>query len=86
LGIYREDGIYCQGITGKVAGRSSFICRFPKLLLLHGKYRFSAGIWDEGARDFLVCHHGIYPLRMGFNRPDHGTIYLEHQWQWRLPE
>jgi len=80
VGIYRDDGIYCQGITQALGRNKNFKVVFPKLPLLPGSYRISLGIWDSLASKFIICHHAIYPFRMVFNRQDHGTVYLEHKW------
>jgi ABC-type polysaccharide/polyol phosphate transport system ATPase subunit len=82
LGIYRDDGIYCQGIYRRIGNEKGFIVKFPQLLLLPGQYKISVGVWDDQERAFRMCHHGRYPLKMVFDREHHGTIYLEHQWSW----
>lgn len=84
IGLYREDGVYCQGITRPVKRNKSFKIIFPKLALLPGTYRLSLGIWDNKLNKFLMCHHGAYPFRTVFSRNDYGTAYLEHKWEWRL--
>ena len=70
VSIFRDDGILCQKITIPSAGGRRSRIIFPWLALLPGKYK----IFPEGGqpRDF----------RMVFNRPDHGTVYLRHQWKW----
>ena len=85
VGLYRDDGIYCQGITQPVSNDRNYSILFPKMSLLPGGYRISLGIWDNGQKKFIICHHAIYPFRMIFNQEDHGTIYLEHNWKWKLP-
>ena len=85
LGIYREDGVYCQGITLRFDNTLAREILFPYLLLLPGGYRFSVGVWDNASKKFLAYHHAMYPFHMIFARPDHGTVYLEHAWRWRLP-
>jgi hypothetical protein len=82
LGIYRDDGIYCQGIYREISNEKRFIVKFPQLLLLPGQYKISVGIWDDQKRAFRMCHHGRYPLKMVFHQEHHGTIYLKHQWSW----
>jgi len=83
IGIYREDGIYCQGITQKLNKRVIFKIFFPKLPLLPGGYRISLGVWDSKVKKFKMYHHGLYPFGMVFEQEDHGTVYLEHSWFWR---
>jgi len=86
LGVYREDGIYCQGIVRKLNNKSRFFkILFPKLFLLPGGYRVSLGVWDNKKQEFIMCHHAAYQFRMVFNKEDHGTVYLEHRWKYKLP-
>jgi hypothetical protein len=88
LGIYRSDGIYCQGQAKDIAscGPNSEILILPKLRLLPGGYRVSAGIWDKNNNRFLGYTHGLYSFNMVSDRMDHGTIYLEHSWRCNIPE
>ncbi len=81
VGFYRSDRVYCQGIIRKIARDCQVI--FPHLPLLPGEYKVSLGVWNEKKREFLMFHHGIYPIRMVFNREDHGTVYSQHSWKWR---
>lgn len=85
LGIYRDDRVYCQGITAYLGKENILTIALPGFALLPGRYRFSIGIWDQAQQRFLACHHGVYAFGMVFDRKDHGTVYLEHKWQWRLP-
>ena len=82
FGIYRDDGIYCQGATISLRDCKNYSILFPKFSLLPGPYSISIGIWDSGESKFLMYHHGIYPLKMVFDKQDHGTIYLDHKWRW----
>jgi hypothetical protein len=70
FGIYRDDGIYCQGATISLKD-----CK---------NYSISIGIWDSIEREFLMYHHGTCLLKMVFNKQDHGTIYLDHLWKWKV--
>ncbi len=83
VGIYRDDNVYCQGITAGLTKNKNIGILFPKLPLLPGGYVISLGIWDNLAQDFLFYQKDAYPFRMVFDKPDHGTIYLEHSWHWR---
>jgi len=85
LGLYRDDKIYCQGITQPLTDHKEYMVRFPKFLLLPGQYRLSAGIWNPDNNCFEACHHGLYPFKMVFDLEDHGTVYMDHQWEWKLP-
>jgi lipopolysaccharide transport system ATP-binding protein len=84
VGIYRDDGVYCQGITQFLDTNTVFKFLFHRLPLLPGSYRISVGIWDRGAGEFIMCHHGTYSFSMIFTRADHGTVYLDHHWRWGL--
>jgi hypothetical protein len=79
-GIYRDDGIYCQGIQAPLKEDRSFIISFNRLPLLPGPYSISVGIYDSLVRKFLIRHDNICQFRMVFNRHDHGTVYLKHNW------
>jgi len=81
-GLYRDDGIYCQGIMHAINRSNIYKVMFPELSLSPGGYRISLGIWDSTEKKFIICHHAVYSFRMIFNREDHGTVYLEHKWRW----
>ena len=83
-GIYRSDGIYCQGTVYKINNIHNLEIFFPKLSLLPGSYRISFGVWSKAKRKFLMYCHGIHQFNMIFDRPDHGTVYLEHAWKTKL--
>lgn len=84
LGIFRDDGVYCQGATWPLSRRqTNFKLDFPSLALLPGGYALSIGVWSEKKKDFLMLHHGMYPFRMVFERKDHGTVFMEHKWSWK---
>jgi hypothetical protein len=84
FGIYRDDGIYCQGATASLKDYKNYSILFSKLSLLPGLYSISIGIWNSIEREFLMYHHGFYLLKMVFNKQDHGTIYLDHSWKWEV--
>jgi hypothetical protein len=68
----------CHGINSEVLF-------YPKLRLLPGGYRVSAGVWDPAAGKFLLFSHGLYPFNMVSDKRDHGTVYLEHNWKFKIP-
>ncbi|MCM8774438.1 MAG: Wzt carbohydrate-binding domain-containing protein [Candidatus Omnitrophica bacterium] len=84
LGIYRDDGIYCQGINIPHLRRNRYIIVFPRLPLLPGRYEISLGIWDSLKKEFMMFLKGIYPFRIVFDHEDHGTVYLEHSWNFKI--
>lgn len=79
-GIFRDDRVYCQGLAIPVGKNTSFTVRFNSFPLLPGNYLLSAGLWDKKKHGFISCHHGRHSFKMVFNRPDHGTVYLNHAW------
>ncbi|MFH1413463.1 MAG: ABC transporter ATP-binding protein [Candidatus Omnitrophota bacterium] len=84
FGIYRDDGIYCQGATISLRDCKNYSILFSKFSLLPGLYSISIGIWDSIEREFLIYHHGTCLLKMVFSKHDHGTIYLDHLWRWEV--
>lgn len=86
LGIFRDDGVFCQSMAMKINKEKSFSIVFPKLPLLPGGYKVSFGIWGISSQNYLAFYHEIYKFNIFFNKEDHGTVYLEHAWQWRLPK
>ena len=88
VGIYRSDGIYCHGNIRKISsfGTNSEILIYPKLKLLPGGYNVSLGIWDSNKNRFLAYSHGIHSFNMIFDKKDHGTVYLKHRWNWKIPK
>lgn len=87
VGIYRSDGIYCHGNMKNISspGINSEVLVYPKLKLLPGGYRVSAGIWEPEAGKFLAYSHGVHAFNMISDKRDHGTIYLEHCWNLKIP-
>jgi hypothetical protein len=87
VGIYRSDGIYCYGNIKSIfsRGNASEILLLPRLRLLPGGYRVSAGIWGLNKQQFLAYSHGVYTFNMVSDKRDHGTIYLEHFWKTKIP-
>lgn len=87
IGIFRSDGIYCQGFLREVASSlpEVTVAQAP-LRLLPGEYVVSVGLW--GLKDPALCcwHHKAYPFKVVSNKCDHGTVYLPHLWRWRLPQ
>lgn len=86
LGIYRDDDIFCQDLIMPVRKRQGFKILFHQLPLLPGGYKVSLGLVDIRENKFLAYRPNIESFNMVFNRKDHGTVYLEHRWEWRLPK
>ncbi len=87
VGIYRSDGIYCYGGTKELPCReiNSEILISPRLRLLPGEYRISVGAWDPGEEKFLLFSHGLVRFNIVSDKLDHGTVYLEHNWKFKVP-
>lgn len=86
VGIFRKDGVYCCGAWKRLTdGEETVYLIYPKLSLLTGEYRVSVGVLGENNQTPLAFHHGIYPFTVFFKRRDHGTLYLDHKWKWKLP-
>lgn len=86
LGIFRKDKVYCYGAFKKLTkGEKEISLIYPKLQLLPGEYSVSIEIYEPSKSTPLVCHHGVYPFTVIFDKEDHGTVYLEHKWSWELP-
>ncbi|MDP2940952.1 MAG: Wzt carbohydrate-binding domain-containing protein [Candidatus Omnitrophota bacterium] len=83
LGIYRDDGVCCQLISEKLPRAGIREVIFKQLPLLPGGYKISAGLWDARRKKFIVLHNQEYGFRKVFNRKDHGTVYLTHEWNLR---
>lgn len=70
LAILRDDGVCCQVITALMKSGRELNIFFSRFALLPGKYKISTG-------------KITYPFQVVFNRSDHGTVYLAHNWRWR---
>jgi len=81
VGLYRDDRVYCQGVTMPLAKEKIYEFIFPKILLLAGQYRVSLGVWDSAEKQFIMFCHGLYNLGVLSEYKDHGTVYLEHTWK-----
>jgi len=86
IGIFRSDGIYCHGAVKKICsfGFHPEVILYPKLRLLPGGYRLSLGVWDTARGQFLAYSHGQHAFNMISDKRDHGTVYLEHRWNWHI--
>jgi len=80
-GIYRDDGIYCQGVVAPIRKSRDLSMTFPEFLLLPGGYKISYGIWGCKRKDFVAFYPNANQFDMVFRQEDHGTIYLNHSWK-----
>jgi ABC-type polysaccharide/polyol phosphate transport system ATPase subunit len=86
FGLFRDDGVYCQGREVFLNGSDTVEVLLPELPLLPGGYRVSSAITASGAEippRIFECERSF---RMVFDKEDHGTVYLKHGWSWRLPD
>lgn len=79
LGIYRDDGIYCQAIYTPFKNRNIEVV-FKELPLLPGGYSVSTGLYDPVKQEFLERFDNIVNFNMVYDKQDHGTVYLKHKW------
>jgi hypothetical protein len=70
--IMRDDGICCQSIALPQRNSQGLVVVFKEFPFLPGGYQVASG------KDALK-------FRMVFSKEDHGTVYLNHKWKWRLP-
>lgn len=84
LGMFRGDDIYCHGALKKLKEENVSLI-YPHLPLLTGDYYLSVGIWKKNQNEPLLYKHKVSTFKMFFLGEDHGTVYLEHSWKWKLP-
>ena len=84
FGIFREDGIYCHGISFAIENDTRITLVYPQLPLLPGKYGVSIGLSNKKTRRPFLHFPGIHSFCMTFDKHDHGTVYLEHSWAWKM--
>lgn len=83
IDIYRDDEVYCQGISALLKNKKEISIFFPEFKLLPGGYKISIGLWDDLNKHFLIFNHGICGFKMVWKNQDHGTVYLDHEWDLR---
>jgi len=84
LAFYRDDQVCCQNIIYKIEKDPKIKVIFDKFPLLPGGYRISYGVWDDLNQKFITYCHGLYKFKMVSLQKDHGTIFLEHNWRYKL--
>ncbi|MCX5705897.1 MAG: Wzt carbohydrate-binding domain-containing protein [Candidatus Omnitrophica bacterium] len=84
-GFFRSDNVFCHGfiLLFNEIGYSELT--FAELPRLPGGYRVAAGLWDKEEKRFIYFCHNACVFRTVSEKGDHGTIYLKHKWDWRLP-
>ena len=85
IGLFRNDDVYCHGLSRELTEKEVFLI-YPKIPLLAGDYYLSMGIWRKGRQEPTVYKQKAYMLKMSFLGQDHGTVYLEHSWRLDLPK
>lgn len=83
VGLFRGDGVYCHGSWRKLKEEIVFL-RYLNLPLLRGDYYFSLGIWEKDKEKPVLYQAKIAIFNISFLGKDHGTVYLEHSWDWKL--
>ena len=84
VGLFRIDDVYCHGSTKKL-NEETLSLTYPKIPLLNGDYYLSAGVWLKDHSEPILYRHGVCNFKISSLGQDHGTIYLEHSWDWKLP-
>jgi len=44
------------------------------------------GLQDLEKSDFVMYSHGKHSFNMVSDKRDHGTVYTEHRWSWKIPK
>lgn len=86
IGLFRNDNIYCEGDIKKLnTNHNEVSLIYPELKLLPGKYNVSLGFIDLTDYSYIFFNHGRINFRVVFDRKDHGTVYIDHKWKWKIP-
>jgi len=85
-GLFRDDDVYCQGFAVPLRGEQCYNFVFREFPLLPGGYKVSVGVWSATAKKFLTRRDAAVSFRMIFDKEDHGTVHLKHEWKWSFPE
>lgn len=94
VAIFREDGLYCYGpntrfdklkIKRLSKGKGEFSIEYKKLNLLPGRYRISVAIWQKDEKFAYDYHYAYYKFEVTSDKKDHGVLFLDHKWRWKLP-
>jgi ABC-type polysaccharide/polyol phosphate transport system ATPase subunit len=94
VAIFTEDGLYCYGpntrfdkikIKRLKVGRGEFSIKYKRLNLLPGQYRVSVAIWEKDEKFAYDYHRAYYKFEVVSDKKDHGALYLDHKWHWKLP-
>lgn len=84
MGLFRNDDVYCHSVSKKLK-EETVILIYPCFPLLSGEYYLSVGIWKKAQKEPLLYRNKAYVFKISFPGEDHGTVYLEHSWEWKLP-
>ncbi|MBL7081162.1 MAG: Wzt carbohydrate-binding domain-containing protein [Candidatus Omnitrophica bacterium] len=83
LGLFRCDDVYCHGVLKKLNAETATLI-YPDIPLLTGDYYLSIAVWGKNQKALLLYKNKASVFKMTFLGEDHGTVYLEHSWKWRL--
>ncbi|MFH1338283.1 MAG: Wzt carbohydrate-binding domain-containing protein [Candidatus Omnitrophota bacterium] len=90
IAIFRENGVYCYGPNTSFDGHSIdklnkgegfFRVDFKSPLLMPGKYRLSAAIWDKDELWAYDYHVGFYKFEVIGENKDAQLLNLRHIWE-----
>ncbi|NQT75662.1 MAG: Wzt carbohydrate-binding domain-containing protein [Candidatus Omnitrophica bacterium] len=85
LGLFRSDDVYCHGVSKRLK-EDEIVLAYPQMPLLTGDYYLSVGVWKKDKKEPLLYGYKPSLFKMSFLGQDHGTVYLEHSWNWELPK
>lgn len=84
MGLFRDDNVYCHGVFRRL-NREVLRFVYPRFPLLSGKYYLSIGLLKNRIAEPVFYKHRASTFQMSFAGDDHGTVYLEHGWKYKLP-
>jgi len=85
VGLFRNDDVCCHSVSKKLK-EETVVLIYPCFPLLSGDYYLSVGIWKKNQKEPLLYKNKAYVFKISFSGDDHGTVYLEHSWAWKLPQ
>jgi ABC-type polysaccharide/polyol phosphate transport system ATPase subunit len=84
IGMFRNDDVYCHGVSREIKEQAVTLI-YSNFPLLTGEYYLSVCIWKKNQKEPLFYKHKASIFNVSFSGEDHGTVYLDHSWKWKLP-
>lgn len=85
VGLFRGDDIYCHGAFRKLNVPEMTLV-YQASPLLTGDYYLSVGLWKINQKEPVFYKHKAANFKISLSGQDHGTVYLDHSWAWKLPQ